>query len=164
MDITIAELAARLRRLEDLEAIRALIAAYGPLADSGCAEELAALWHEDGSYRVAGLPAALGRIAIADLIESDEHRGLMTNGCAHLLGPVTINLDGDRAVARGHSVVLRHVNGGFDIYRVSANRWELARGADGWQVASRRNALLDGNAAARALLSPDGREPNHPAS
>lgn len=154
MDGGIADLARRLRELEDREAIRALIAAYGPLADSGDGAGIAALWAEDGSYGVGGMGRAEGRAAIGGLIAGEIHRQLIAQGCAHLLGPVAIDLDGDRATVRGHSLVLRHSENGFEVLRVAANRWALERGASGWQVRHRENALLDGSAEARALLSP----------
>lgn len=147
-------LEARLQALEDREAIRELIARYGPLADSGDAQGVAALWAEDGVYAVAGFGEAKGRAEIAALIDGDNHRHLMAQGCAHLLGPVAIDLAGDSAVARGHSLVLRWNGTEFEVHRVAANRWELARGVEGWQVKRRDNALLQGSEAARALLSP----------
>ncbi len=143
----------RLRALEDRESIRTLIASYGPLADSGDAEGVAALWTEDGVYAVGGYGESRGRTAIAALITGDTHRQLMADGCAHLLGPVAITLDGDHATATGHSVVLRHSGAAFEVYRVSANRWALVRTDEGWRVARRDNALLDGSEAARALFS-----------
>lgn len=147
-------LEARLQALEDREAIRDLIARYGPLADSGDAQGVAALWAEDGVYAVAGFGEAKSRAAIAALINGDNHRQLMADGCAHVLGPVAIDLEGDTAVARGHSLVLRWTGDDFEVHRVAANRWELARGVGGWQVKRRDNALLQGSEAARALLSP----------
>lgn len=156
----IDELAARLVALEDREAIRALIAGYGPLADCGDADGVAALWTDEGSYAVVGMAPAKGRDAIAGLIEGPTHQALMAQGCAHLLGPVAIDLDGDRATARGHSVVFRKTEAGFEAFRVAANRWQLERTAEGWRVTHRDNALLDGAAAARALLSrPSARHP-----
>lgn len=146
----------RLIALEDREAIRNLIASYGPLADSGDAEAVAALWTEEGSYAVGGMAEAKGRAAIAALINGDTHRTLIADGCAHLLGPVAIDLADDRAVARGHSVVLRNGTSGFEVWRVSANRWELVRTTDGWRVERRVNAPLDGSEAARALLAISG--------
>lgn len=153
-------LAARLQALEDREAIRDLIASYGPLADAGAAAAIASLWAEDGSYGVGGMGAAAGRAAIAELIEGPTHQGLMAQGCAHLLGPVTIELEGDSATARGHSVVFRHTAAGFEAWRVAANRWDLVRIDGRWQVSHRENALLDGSDAARALFNPPaGRHP-----
>lgn len=145
---------ARLRALEDREAIRALVASYGPLADSGDAAGVAALWVEQGVYAVGGMVEATGRDAIAALIDGPVHRQLMAQGCAHLLGPVAIHLDGDRATACGHSVVFRRVDGAFEVHRASANRWQLVRAPCGWRVLRRDNLMLDGSQAAQALLSP----------
>lgn len=147
-------LAARLRALEDREAIRDLIASYGPLADTGNAAAVASLWREDGSYAVGGMGESEGRAAIAALITGPVHQQLMADGCAHVLSPVAIDLDGDRAVARGYSCVFRWTGAVWDAVRVSANRWELARASSGWQVLRRENALLDGGRAAQALLTP----------
>lgn len=145
-------LEARLRTLEDKETIRALIASYGPLADTGDADGVAALWHLEGSYAVSGMADAQGRPAIAALIEGPVHQQLMADGCAHVLGPVNISLQGDTATARGHSIVFRWTGQSFEVFRVSANRWVLARAAHGWEVLRRENALLNGQEAARALL------------
>jgi len=149
----LAALEARLAALEDHEAIRALIARYGPLADSGDAAALAALWAPDGAYEVVGFAIASGHAAIAALIDGPVHRALMAQGCAHLLGPVAITLDGDHAEARGHSVVFRHQAGSFAAHRVAANRWRLRRCNGTWRVVHRANALLDGAEAARVLLA-----------
>lgn len=148
-----------MRALEDREAIRNLIASYGPLADSGDAAGVAGLWVEDGVYAVGGMGEARGRDAIAALIDGPIHRDLMAAGCAHVLGSVVIHLEGDRATAAGHSLVFRCAGDGFEVYRVSANRWQLIRTEDGWRVQRRDNLLLDGAEAARTLLSlpPDPR-------
>lgn len=157
MSEVIEQLAARLGALEDREAIRALVAAYGPLADAGDAQAVADLWCEDGVYEVSGFARAQGRAEIAALIDGPTHRALMATGCAHLLGPVSITLQGNRATARGHSIVFRHEDGRFAAHRVSANCWTLIRTGlgehGGWQVLHRANALLDGTEAAQALLS-----------
>ena len=147
-----ADLEARLQRLEDEAAIARLIASYGPLADGGRARDIAALWVEDGEYAVAGHGRASGQREIAALIEGPVHQQLMAQGCAHVLSPHRISLDGDTALATGYSVVFRHTPGGFEAWRVSANRWQLVRTGEGWRVASRENAPLDGNRAAAALL------------
>lgn len=162
MSHTLETLAMRMQALEDREAIRDLVACYGPLADTGDAQALAALWVEDGIYEVVGFATARGWAAIAALIDGPVHRALMAAGCAHLLGPLAIELDGDQATARGHSVVFRHEAGTFAAHRVSANRWTLRRTAEGWRVVHRANALLDGNEAARILLA--SLSPPQPAS
>lgn len=150
--MTPASLDQRLQNLEDREAIRDLIARYGPLADRGDAAGVAALWTPEGRYSITGFGDATGHCEIAALIEGATHQQLMAGGCAHLLGPVAVDLRGDQAIAVGHSVVLRWTGAQFEAARVSANRWELVRTDKGWRVALRENALLTGEDAARALL------------
>lgn len=147
-------LEARIAALEDREAIRNLIAAYGPAADAGDAEAAAALWAEDGRYEVGGFGTHVGRGAVQALLEGEHHRALIAGGAAHLLGPLRIELNGDEATATGHSIVLRREGEGWAAHRVAANRWRLRREATGWRVVERVNRLLDGDAAARALLAP----------
>jgi len=64
----LTDLDRRLSAIEDREAIRELIARYGPLADSGQAEDLATLWAPDGVYEVVGYASATGHAEIAALI------------------------------------------------------------------------------------------------
>lgn len=154
MSNMLESLAARVQLLEDREALRNLIAHYGPLADSGDSEAVSQLWDVAGSYEVLGFAKATGQQAIAGLIESDEHQSLMRDGCAHLLGPAALTITGDSAVATGHSIVFRRNDTGFIVYRVSANHWQFTRGPNGWLVSHRTNALLNGDEAARALLHP----------
>ncbi|MBK6490886.1 MAG: nuclear transport factor 2 family protein [Sphingomonadales bacterium] len=153
-------LATRLRALEDKDAIRELIARYGPMADSGDASGVADLWSESGTYSVGGVAEAKGQAAIAMLIDGEMHQNLLAKGCAHLLGPVAIVLDGDAAIARGHSVVFCRDESGYRVWRVSANRWELIRTPDGWRVSRRVNAPLDGSGEARQLLGFGDRSDN----
>ena len=93
------------------------------------------------------------RIRDIEGTEGWVHQSLLTDGCAHVLTSPAIDLAGDSAVARCHSLVFRHEDGEWAPVRVAANRWELRRGLTGWQVMRRDNALLDGSLAARALLS-----------
>ncbi|MCB2089465.1 MAG: nuclear transport factor 2 family protein [Sphingomonadaceae bacterium] len=146
------DLTSRLQRLEDLEAIRNLIASYGPLADSGDAQGLARLWAEDGEYAVGGFGTARGHAEIAALIEGEVHQQLMAGGCAHVLSPHRVMLDGVRAEATGYSVVFRKAGDSHEAWRVSANRWLLERTGAGWWVKRRENAPLDGTEGARSLL------------
>jgi hypothetical protein len=50
-------------------------------------------------------------------------------------------------------VVFRHSGKGWEAVRVAANRWRLVRTPDGWRVARRDNALLDGREAGPQLFS-----------
>ncbi len=135
-----ADFEERLTRLEDIEAIRNLIASYGPLADAGHAEGVAALWEDDGEYDVGGYGAAQGRAAIAALIDSETHRQLMAEGCAHVLAPHRIEIDGNKAFAEGYSIVLHCGGDGLEVWRASANHWWFVRQTDGgWRTTRRVN-------------------------
>ena len=147
-----ADLAARIALLEDREAIRELIARYGPLADAGDCAGAAALWTDDGVYEVGGFGSYTGRAAIQALLEGESHQGLIHGGAAHVLSPPVIDLDGDRAVARTYSVVFRKSGDNWEAHRASANMWHLVRVAGEWKVARRVNQLLDGSADARTLI------------
>lgn len=147
-----ADLAARIALLEDREAIRELIARYGPLADAGDCAGAAALWTEDGVYEVGGFGSYTGRAAIQALLEGESHQGLIHGGAAHVLSPPVIDLDGDRAVARTYSVVFRKSGDNWEAHRASANMWHLVRVGAEWKVARRINQLLDGSADARTLI------------
>jgi len=147
-----SDLASRIAVLEDLAAIRDLVARYGPLADAGDAAGAAALWTEDGIYDVGGFGIFRGRAAIAGLLEGEAHQALLAQGVAHVMNPPVIDLDGDHADAISYSCVLRHDAGAWHPHRVSANRWTLVRTAAGWRIGARVNRLLDGDAAARALF------------
>jgi uncharacterized protein (TIGR02246 family) len=142
-----------LQALEDRAAIADLIARYGPLADAGDAAGIASLWVDDGVYAVDGFPEACGHAAIAALITGPVHQELLARGCAHLLGPATITLAGDWAIALCHSMVLAKSDEGWIPVRVAANRWELVRTQESWRVVRRDNALLDGRERARALFA-----------
>lgn len=141
-----ADVQSRLQRLEDLEAIRNLIASYGPLADSGDADGVAALWSVSGAYDVGGFGVSVGRPAIAALISGKTHQSLMAQGCAHVLSPHQIMLDGATAIATGYSIVFRKIGDAYEAWRVSHNRWELSRQTDGsWLVDMRINRPVSGS-------------------
>lgn len=141
-----------LQRLEDEQAVTRLIASYGPLADAGDADAVAALWAEDGEYDVEGWQMR-GRDDLRAMIRSDHHQNLITGGACHFLGPVHVTVDGDEAVAVCDSILVRHRAGVFDILRAGANHFRLRRFADGWRIARRTTRLLDGAAGARGLLA-----------
>ena len=41
---------------------------------------------------------------------------------------------------------------GFHVHRVSANRWDFVRTAEGWKIKRRRLRALDGSEPAREIL------------
>ena len=65
LEARLVTLETQLTELQDREAIRNLIASYGPLADCGDADRVAGLWQDDGVYEVGGFGASQGHAAIA---------------------------------------------------------------------------------------------------
>ncbi|MFZ2175363.1 MAG: nuclear transport factor 2 family protein [Rhodococcus sp. (in: high G+C Gram-positive bacteria)] len=155
----IRALADRVTVLEDKLAIIELMTAYGPAVDSGSAEAVARLWAADGVYDVdTGL--LRGHAEIIAMVQSKAHQGWIGAGCAHILEPGHILLDGDTAVATCKSQLIIREDDGFRVHRISANRWELAKIDGQWKVTRRTNRLLDGSEEARALLAA-GVRPQH---
>ena len=152
LEATVAALATRLQAVEDQLAITQLVVSYGPAVDSGSAAEVAALFLEDGVYDSRPPGPMEGRAGISAMVGSDGHQALIHNGCGHVMAAPVVTVDGDRAVATGYSRVYRRVDEGFEVWRLAANRWELERTPDGWQVRYRVNRLLDGSDEARDLL------------
>ena len=60
-----------------------------------------------------------------------------------MAGPVLVDIDGDQATALHYSLIMRHEDGRFYVWRVSAARWDLERTGAGWAVRRRTNRLLD---------------------
>jgi uncharacterized protein (TIGR02246 family) len=149
----LALLEQRLRRAEDELAIARLMASYGPLVDAGDADAVAGLWAEHGQYDVDGWHMR-SRADVAEMVRSPAHQGLISGGCAHFLGPVHVDVDGDDAVAVCESIVVRrNDDGGYRVWRAGANHVTLRRAAGGWQIVKRISRALDGSAAARELLA-----------
>ncbi|MEU4311538.1 nuclear transport factor 2 family protein [Nocardia sp. NPDC024068] len=148
----VAQLAARVQHLEDTLAVTELLTAYGPAVDSGSAEAAARLWIEDGVYDVdTGIMR--GHAEILAMVRSAPHQRLIRAGCAHILEPGHIRIDGETAVATNKSQLIAGGPDGFRVLRITANRWELVRVDGGWKVARRTSRLLDGRAEARDLLA-----------
>lgn len=157
-DVTdrIEALERRLRRLEDEREIRHLITGYGPLVDAGAADEVAALWTEDGVYDVDEVHLG-SQDAIRAMVESPGHQHWITDGCAHFVGPARITVDGDEAVAVCHSLMVVNTDDGFRVRRATANHWQLRRTPEGWRATVRTSRVLDGRPESPALLAAGAR-------
>lgn len=142
----------RLRELEDEREISQLIASYGPLVDSGSADEVAALWTEDGVYDVDEVFLD-GADAIRAMVQSRNHQNWIKSGCAHFLGPTHVTVTGDEAVAVCHSLMIVNAEAGFYVRRATAHHWQLKRTPDGWRVTVRTSRVLDGRTESPALLA-----------
>ena len=137
---TVAELTRRVQALEDQLAIHNVIVRYGLAADAGDADGAAAVFTDDGVYDV-DVGRMDGRPAVRALIDGERHQ-TMVGRCAHQMGPFVIALEGDRAVATGYSRVYLHAPEATRVYRVSFNRWFLARRGDQWLIERRVTRVL----------------------
>ena len=151
------ELVRRLRRVEDELAIHRLVVRYGFAADSGAADELAAMFTEDGVYEVDGAyvtegrPLVLrGRAELRAMILGERHVALRPR-CAHTIGPVAVEVDGDRARVVGYSRVYWGTGDDAQLHRLSANEWRCERVGEQWLIAYRRSVMV-GSVEAQAVL------------
>jgi uncharacterized protein (TIGR02246 family) len=147
----VADLARRVRALEDELAIHRQIVRYGFAVDRGDADAAAGLFTEDTVYDVDGPLRMEGRDGVRAMVRGPRHQAMLPR-CAHQIGPAVVEVDGDRATARGYSRVYVRRDGGIEIYRVSFNRWELERRDGEWLVARRTTRLL-GHAEAQGLFA-----------
>ncbi|MBE9372941.1 nuclear transport factor 2 family protein [Saccharopolyspora sp. HNM0983] len=148
----LAALEAEVGRLADERAVTRLVLSYGPLVDSGSADEVAGLWEPDGVYDVDELFMA-GREQIAAMVRSTGHQDWIRGGCAHFAGPPHVTVHEDEATAVGYTAMVVRDGERFVLRRATANVWRLRRGPDGWRVVTRTNRLLDGRAESRALFA-----------
>lgn len=147
-------LLARVRRLEDIAELTALIATYGHAADAGAAEVAAGFWTEDGVFDVQPGGRWVGGDEIVEVYRGEGHRHLIEHGCGHMMGASQVEVDGDRAQAWNLSMFVR-----FDPeadryvgHRLAANEWKFERRPQGWRMVARTNRLLNGSAEGRGLL------------
>lgn len=148
----VAQLEARLQLLEDERDIAQLIAAYGPLVDSGDAEAVADLWEVSGVYDVDEVYLE-GHDQLTAMVNSRGHQQFIGDGCAHFLGPAKITIQGDTAIAICHSLMVVRRDGEFIVRRATANHWELRRTDAGWRATTRTSRVLDGRTESPQLLN-----------
>ena len=144
----------RLRDLEDHMQIRQVVCGYGYAVDGLNADAVGAFYAENAVFAVRDVSTLKGRKQIAAITENPDHQALVTNGCAHVTTPPYVVIDGDRAIATCHTMLLRHGESGFYIARLSAARIELSRKpAGGWQIDHRQNHILQGDPAGPDVLA-----------
>ncbi|MFE2416728.1 nuclear transport factor 2 family protein [Streptomyces hokutonensis] len=153
---TVGALAAKVRALEDQVEITQLVAQYGPAVDSGSGEAAAALRTEDGVFDAIPHLRMEGREGIVGMVHGPGHQSVIHNGCGHVLTAPHVVVDGDHATGRSHALHLRWDAdaGRFWVFQVSANTWRWVRTSEGWRIAERINANLDGTDGPRAMLAP----------
>ena len=147
-----AVLEARIKLLEDREAIGRLICSWGPACDTGLSEEATSIWTDDGLL-VSDMSRLEGPRGVLAMVESDGQQDLIRQGCADVQGVPLISVEGDEAWAINYSRVFRYTDPGYEVWRVSANEWKFRvrptgggshRGGDG----HRRRRRLKGDSEA----------------
>ena len=155
----------RIRAIEDRLEIYNLIAGHPPSADTGADYYTRAVYAEDGVFDRGPHAGGTGNAAIAAVVKTPAHQAAIGGGLAHFCGLPYVELDGDRAAVTSYlQILMPDPNGapvelsnhgtskGFRIHRVAANRWELARTAEGWKIKRRTLRPLDGSEPARQIL------------
>ena len=140
----------RVLELEDQVAILRVINQWGPAVDTGRAVAAGALFDADGVLE-SDLSRLDGPAAVEAMVESDGQQSLIRQGCAHVQTAPVITVDGDVATAITYSQVYLHALEGHQVWRVSANQWELRRTGSGWRVTRRLNRVIDGDAQSHGI-------------
>jgi uncharacterized protein (TIGR02246 family) len=141
LEARLDDLARRVERLEDELAIHRLLVTYGLGVDAGDPDRGAAVFVEDGVYDT-DVGRMEGREAVRAMVRGPRHQE-MVGSCAHQIGPAVIAFDGPgRATATGYSRVYLATRAGTHVYRVSLNRWELAKRDGTWLIVTRTTRIL----------------------
>jgi len=150
LEARVDELVRRVAALEDERAIVDVLTRYGFAVDSGDPDATADLYAEGCIVEIDGDARIRSPEDMAAMVRGAGHQSLLPN-CAHQMGPFSVRVDGDRAVATGYGRVYLRTADGFGIWRVSAGRWELERRGGRWQVLRRWTRAM-GSAEAQQLL------------
>jgi len=131
---------ARLQRLEDVEAISALLVDYGRELDRRDFQAYGALFARDGSWR-GGMGTATGPDAIAKMVAAGFERmspSLYENS-SHVMSSFDIDVDGDTATAWSRwTWVVVGANGKPQPERAGHYEDTLVREAGAWKFKSRQ--------------------------
>lgn len=146
----VATLAARLAALEDERAVHDVLTRYGLTMDAGDADACAALYAEDCTVDIDGMIVAKDRDGVRGMVASDAHQAILPN-CAHVMGPFTVSVNGDHAVATGYATVSVRGDDGIAVWRQAFGRWELERASGTWLIAH-RTSRATGNDGGAALI------------
>lgn len=151
LDGRLAALEGRVRILEDHVAILRLLNSWGPAVDTGSSQAAGALFDETGVLE-SDMSRLEGPDEVVAMVESDGQQSLIRGGCAHVQTAPVVAVDGDRATAVTYSQVYLHTEHGHEVWRVSANQWELGRTPGGWRVTRRVNRVIDGSPEPHQIL------------
>ncbi len=146
----------RITRIEAELVIRNVIARYGLAADCGDIDTALSCHTEDAVYVVsnpragrdgeAGDLELMGHKAIAEMLGSDMHQSLLPD-CAHTVGPLVVEVEGENAKVTGYSRVYHQQN----LMRLAVNHWTMQLENGAWKIA-RRESRVVGEEAVQNLL------------
>ena len=147
---------ARLDKVEAELAIRNVIARYGMAADCGDIDTALECHTETATYIVSNPRAGRGseasdlelsgHQAIADMLRSEMHQSLLPD-CAHTVGPLLVEVNGNAAKVLGYSRVYHKQS----LMRLAINQWEMRKVEAEWKIARRESRVM-GEEAAQDLL------------
>jgi SnoaL-like domain len=140
----------RLRTVEDELEITRTVVEYGLAVDAGEAEVTGQLFTEDTVFDVDGNNIMRGRDAVEAMVLGPGHQSLLPN-CAHTIGPIVVDVNGDSARATGYSRIYRATGDSFELFRIGCNQWELERCGPGWRINKRTTRVL-GSLESQAIL------------
>jgi hypothetical protein len=146
----LAALEAKVQDLEAKEEIRELFNRYGFTADTGDAKGWSEVWAKDAVYdgaagQITGREAFYNSIADPNGVHKREIEG---KGSLHTTGSLTIRVNGDTAWAEGPTLVwVRTDQGGYRVFTLSYNHWDLRRAEGRWEIVRRLSRpVAPGNA------------------
>jgi SnoaL-like domain len=148
---SLAALVKRITTLEDRLDILNILAGLPFSSDTGDQEYQNRAYHDDCVMdRDNADDLVIGKAAIVGIIGSDQHRQAIKAGMVHFAGLPHIRIDGARAIATGYLQIIVPVtsgpetalsgygpSGGFAIWRITANKWELEKSDGCWKVVRR---------------------------
>ncbi|MDO8389486.1 MAG: nuclear transport factor 2 family protein [Actinomycetota bacterium] len=136
----VAALAARLQRLEDLQAIHQLFVDYGRHLDQGDWAAYAALFADDGEVLLGPMGRAQGPEHIRALME-----GLLADKVGetiHIISSPAVVLDGDTATSEVMWTVLRRMEDGSPKLTACGRHQDLlVRQRGVWKIRQRRGFI-----------------------
>ena len=145
----IAELKARLQRLEDERDIREVIARYGHFADLGFEDAYVDLFTEDGVYDIvtvmrkgAGYPGNIrfeGRAQLYDHIRDPRAHKQFEGRSLHFQDiNATVTVNGDDAIADAYSMTVLKEGDETVVRTAGMNRWTFRRVEGRWKIVEKR--------------------------
>ena len=136
----VADLQTRVKRLEDLEAIRQLFVAYGSLLDQCDFAAYGKLFADDGELLLGPMGRARGPAAIGELMQSRLGGG--KGSSYHLIANPIIDLQGDRATSVvTWAAILRGAEGGPTLGMYGFHHDILVRQAGAWKFLRREGHI-----------------------